>query len=108
MPDFLCYGPFPSMSLPPETWSRCCAPCPQAGDQSPELHPLAHLSHRPEQCPALEVFAVRVTVEREEVVPAKERVRSHLLHPEPHVAHLPVASLLRLDLGPNPYRHGPS
>jgi hypothetical protein len=21
MPDFLCYGPIPSMSLPPETWS---------------------------------------------------------------------------------------
>ncbi len=76
-----------------------------ARDQSPELDPLCDLRHRPEERPALEVLAVRVAVEREEVVPVKERIRPHLLDPEPRVAHLLVASLLGVDLCPNAYGH---
>ena len=76
-----------------------------ARDQGAELDPLCDLRHRPQKRPALEVLAVRVPVEREEVIPVEERVRPHLLDPEPRVAHLGVARLLRVDLGPDPCRH---
>src|SRR5918998_354441 len=45
-----------------------------ARDQSPELHPLRDLRHRPKERPALEVLAVRISVEREEVIPVEERI----------------------------------
>src|SRR4051794_24554962 len=76
-----------------------------AGDERPELHPLGDLGHRRQQRPALEVLTVRVSVQRIEVVPVVERVRTHLLDPEPRVAHLRVAGLLRMKLRPDPYRH---
>src|SRR5215213_5710756 len=76
-----------------------------AGDEGPELYPLRDLGHRPEQRPALEVLALRISVERIEVVPVVECVGPHLLDPEPRVAHLRVTGLLRMNLRPDPYRH---
>jgi hypothetical protein len=69
--------------------------------------PPALLRHRSKERPALEVLAVSVAVKWEEVVPVEERVRPHFLDPEPRVAHLGVARLLRMDLSPNPYRQEP-
>jgi hypothetical protein len=46
-----------------------------AGDQRPKLYPLGYLGHGSEERLALEVLPVRVAVEREEVIPLKERVR---------------------------------
>src|SRR5215208_5165319 len=61
--------------------------------------------HRPEERPALEVLAVGIAVEREEVVPGEKRVSPHLFDPEPSVAHLRITRVLRLKLYPDPYRH---
>src|SRR5215204_3551774 len=73
--------------------------------ERPELYPLGDLGHRRKESPALEVLAVGVPVERMEVVPGVERVGPHVLDPEPRVAHLRVAGLLRMKLRPDPYRH---
>src|SRR5918994_1242297 len=76
-----------------------------ARDERPELYPLRDLRHRPEERPALEVLAVGIAVEREEVVPGEKRVSPHLFDPEPSVAHLRITRVLRLKLYPDPYRH---
>src|SRR5918995_7255200 len=76
-----------------------------ARDERPELYPLRDLRHRPEERPALEVFAVGIAVERVEVVPGENRISRHLLYPEPRVAHLRVTGVLRMELPPDPFRH---
>jgi hypothetical protein len=73
-----------------------------AGHQGADLGPLGGLGHRTEQRPALQVRAVAVAGEGEEVIPGEDRVRTHLLGPPPGVAHRRIGAVLGLHLHPDP------
>ena len=77
-----------------------------AGHERAEVDALRGLGHGREQAPALEVRAVAVAEEREEVIPGEERVGALLVGPQPGVAHLLVRAVLRRD--PQPMRMGRS
>jgi hypothetical protein len=63
------------------------------GDQAADLDAAGRLRHRCLHRPGLEVRAVRIAVQRVEVIPVEHGVRAHLLHP-----HLGERALLRLQL----------
>ena len=70
-----------------------------ADHQRAELDALGHLGHRAEHGQRLEVVAVRVAPEREEVVPVEQAVDAHLLGLGPRAAHRRPVGVLRLELG---------
>ena len=69
-----------------------------ADHQRADLRALGDLRHRAERRDRLEVLAVRVAGEREEVVPAEDRVDAELLRLEPGAAHAVEVGVLGLDL----------
>ena len=69
-----------------------------AGDQAADLDAAGRLRHRRLHRPGLEVRAVRIAVQRVEVIPVEHGVRAHLLHPQPGLPHLRERALLRLQL----------
>ena len=93
------------MSRPPEMWSTVRAMSASRFGLRYELHDheraemdaLRGLRHRGEQAPALEVRAVGVAEQREEVIPGEERVGARLLGAEPGVAHLLERAVLGRD-----------
>src|SRR3712207_4860287 len=76
-----------------------------ARHQWAQLDPLRHLGHGGQHRPALEVLAVRIATEGEEVVPVEERIHPQRLGPRPRLAHLSVLCVLRLNVRSYPYGH---
>ena len=69
-----------------------------ADHQRAELDALGDLGHRPEHGQRLEVVALRVAPEREEVVPVEEAVDAELLGLRPRAAHRRPVGVLGLEL----------
>ena len=69
-----------------------------ADHQRADLRALGHARHRAERRDRLEVLAVRLAVERIEVVPAEDRVDAELLGLLPGAAHAVEVGVLGLDL----------
>ena len=63
-----------------------------------------HARHRAERRDRLEVLAVRLAVEREEVIPAEDRVDAELLGLAPRAAHALEVGVLGLDLDTDAHR----
>src|SRR5690625_3441243 len=80
-----------------------------AGDQRADLHPAGLLGPGAEHGPALEVLAVGVAAEREEVVPVEDDVGAGVLGAGNGVADLVVVGVLGLELDGDPHLsgHGP-
>ena len=71
-----------------------------------DLDPLGRLGPCGEHRPALEVLAVGLAVQREEVVPVEHHVDARLLGTSDGVADLAVVGVLRLDLHADAERSG--
>src|SRR5579884_2054127 len=76
-----------------------------AGHQAAHGRTRGHLGHRSEKRPALEVWAIGIAVQREEVVPVPDRVNTQVFHPEHRVAELAVSRVLGVKLHANADRH---
>ena len=71
------------------------------GDEAADLDPLRDLGHRPERGPIVEVGAVQIAREREEVVPVEQGVGAAGVHGLPRLPDLPVGRVLLLNLDPD-------
>jgi hypothetical protein len=72
-----------------------------ARDERADLDPAGLLGPRAEHRPALVVLAVRLPVQREEVVPREGDVDAHLLDLREPLPDHPVVRVLRLQLDPD-------
>ena len=66
-----------------------------AGDEGADLRALRRLRERGQHRPALEVLAVRVAAQREEVIPRPQRLDAEPLGLEPGGAHVAPVAVLR-------------